>query len=182
MIYQYKVAEFSIKIKTSEYVSRFHRPERFSKSCGQCPNFGKSWTCPPFEENQKAFFHKYPELLLTATKVIPFNTQIPFNESRRLLRPERVRIQNKLLAMEKEWGGVSVSYVGECLYCGDNKCSRIHGFPCRHPEKARTSLEALGFDLVASVRELFGIDILWSDNGYIPEYLLLVSGLFYKSR
>lgn len=45
----------------------------------------------------------------------------------------------------------------------------------------RPSLEACGFDLCRTSEELFGIPLLWSCDGRIPEYLMLVSGFFHNA-
>lgn len=39
--------------------------------------------------------------------------------------------------------------------------------------------EACGFDLGRTTSELFGIEMKWSENRNLPEYLLLVSGFLY---
>ena len=44
------------------------------------------------------------------------------------------------------------------------------------PRRIRRSLEACGFDLGRTTSELFGIEMKWSENRNLPEYLLLVSG------
>ena len=46
----------------------------------------------------------------------------------------------------------------------------------------RPSLEAIGFDISLTAKELLGLDIRWSHNGLLPEYLTLVCGIFYKER
>ena len=42
----------------------------------------------------------------------------------------------------------------------------------------RPSLEACGFDIGKTVSELLHIELKWSDNGKMPEYLTLVGGVF----
>ena len=32
-----------------EYISRFRDEKRFVEFCKQCPNYGNSWGCPPFD-------------------------------------------------------------------------------------------------------------------------------------
>ena len=49
----------------------------------------------------------------------------------------------------------------------------------RYPLRIRRSLEACGFDLGRTTSELFGIEMKWSENRNLPEYLLLVSGFLY---
>lgn len=72
-------------------------------------------------------------------------------------------------------------FVGNyCPYCGEVPCARIEGGPCRHPDKVRPSLEAIGFDIGKTAKDLLGLEIKWSRGGFIPEYLTLVCGIFYQ--
>ena len=48
-----------------------------------------------------------------------------------------------------------------------------------HPAKVRPSLEAFGFDMSKTAKELLGLEIKWSDGVHIPEYLTLVCGIFH---
>ncbi|MFR4688282.1 MAG: DUF2284 domain-containing protein, partial [Bacteroides stercoris] len=36
-------------------------------------------------------------------------------------------------------------------------------------------------DMTRTLSELFGIELLWGKNGILPEYLVIVSGLFHNS-
>ena len=101
------------------------------------------------------------------------------SEAGRLIRPERQRLERRLLEMERRYGGRSFAYVGSCLYCPDGTCTRPEGNPCRHPELVRPSLEACGFDIGRTTSELFGIELKWGADGKMPEYLTLVCGFFH---
>lgn len=106
---------------------------------------------------------------------------IPIDKSQELIRPERIRIEKELLKLELRFGGRAFAYVGKCLYCPDSECARKCNRPCLHPDKVRPSLEAFGFDIAHTLSELFGIELLWGKNDILPEYLVLVSGLFHNS-
>lgn len=106
---------------------------------------------------------------------------IPIDKSQELIRPERIRIEKELLELEHRYGGRAFAYVGKCLYCPDSECARKCNRPCLHPDKVRPSLEAFGFDIARTLSELFGIELLWGKNDILPEYLVLVSGLFHNS-
>ena len=84
--------------------------------------------------------------------------------------PETLKM---MLDAEKEYGGRALAFAGECLLCGDEKCTRPLGKPCRHPQKVRPSLEACGFDVNKIAEELLGIEIKWGHDNKMPEYLLL---------
>ena len=92
-----------------------------------------------------------------------------------LMHRERSRLDKRLLALEEEYNGRAF-YAGSCILCPWEECTRRSGKACRYPLRIRRSLEACGFDLGRTTSELFGIEMKWSENRNLPEYLLLVSG------
>ena len=84
-------------------------------------------------------------------------------------------MDKRLLALEEEYNGRAF-YAGSCILCPWEECARRSGKACRYPSRIRRSLEACGFDLGRTTSELFGIEMKWSENRNLPEYLLLVSG------
>ena len=155
--------------------------KNFIELCEKCPNFGCSWGCPPFDFDTDEFLRQYKYAHLMATKIIPDRNDIPVEMTQEFIRPERVRIEKELLEMERKYGGRGFAYVGKCLYCSGSECTRKRNRPCLHPDKVRPSLEAFGFDIGRTLSELFGIRLLWGKDGILPEYLMLVSGLFHNS-
>ena len=168
MTKEYIIENFTANISVDEYISRFRDEKRFVEFCKQCPNYGE-------------FLRQYDYAHLMATKIIPVEKNIPIDRTQELIKPERLRIERELLEMEHRYGGRAFAYVGKCLYCPDSECARKCNRPCLHPDKVRPSLEAFGFDIAHTLSELFGIELLWSNNGILPEYLVLVSGFFHNS-
>lgn len=173
---EYKVEEFTADIPVEDYIARFRDSAKFTGFCRECRNYNRSWGCPPFEFDQLAYMRQWTTVRLWAVKITPDQQDLPLSAAREFIRPERMRIERAQLEMEKEHGGRSFAYVGECLYC--DTCTRPQGKPCRHPELVRPSLEAFGFDIGKTLAELFGIDIKWGRDGKMPEYLTIVSGFF----
>ena len=62
---------------------------------------------------------------------------------------------------------------GGCTLC-EGKCTRPEGKPCRHPDKMRHALDALGGDISKTMEKYFDKPILWIQDGKTPEYLTLV--------
>lgn len=182
MPYTYKIEEFSVDITVDEYMARFRDEKRFIELCKQCPNYGNSWGCPPFDYDTESFLRRYEYAHLMVAKIIPEDKDIPLAKTQELIRPERIRIENELLGMEQQYGGRAFAYIGRCLHCKDAICTRRCHKPCMHPEKVRPSLEAYGFDIGRTLSELFDIELLWGKNGKIPEYLTLVSGFFHNQN
>ena len=63
-------------------------------------------------------------------------------------------------------------------WSGPAEASRLHS---EVNDKVRPSLESLGFDLSKTLAELFGIELRWSKDGLLPEYLVLVCGFFHDT-
>ncbi len=179
---EYTVKDFTVSLPVDEYISRFRDEECFIKRCKECDNYGCSWAGPPFDFEIEARLRQYDRVLLIATKLVLARPDIPLKEVFRFIRPERVRLDRTVLGLEKKVGGYYLGFSGTCLYCPEGTCTRKNGEPCRHPELVRPSLEAYGFDLGRTVKELFDSEIKWSSNGYLPEYITLVSGFFHNSN
>lgn len=178
---EYRTESYSADISVGDYIERFRDPERFIEMCKQCRNYGRSWGCPPFDFDEEAYLRRYRLAHLMATKIIPLEERIPIDRSQELILPERRRIEADLLELERRYDGRAFAYVGKCLYCRGCDCARIIGRPCRHPDKVRPSLEAFGFDIGRTLEELFGIELHWGRDGFLPDYLVLVSAFFHNS-
>lgn len=137
---------------------------------------------PPFGFDVGEYLSGYASALLIATKIVPEERGIPLSESKRLILPERLRLEERLLEMERLYGGRSFAYVGTCLYCPEGSCTRPTGEPCRHPDKVRPSLEACGFDIGRTTTELFGMDLKWGTDGRIPRSTCSSSAAFSTMR
>ena len=180
MSYKYTVETYYVDIPVEEYIKRFRDEKKFLKLCEMCPNYGNSWSCPPFDFDTEKVLRSYRYAHLIATKIIPVAKDIPIEDSQKLIRPERIRIEKEILEMERKSGGRGFAYIGECLYCKTGICTRKCGKPCLHPDKVRPSLEAFGFDIGLTLKELFGMEILWGKDGTVPEYLILVTACFHN--
>ncbi len=177
---KYTVEQCHADIGAAEYIARFRDVPRFLALCRRCPAYGKSWGCPPFGKDADAWLSRYTKVRIFAITVTPAEKDIPVDRAQELILPERMRIERELLEMERRYDGRAMSYIGKCLYCPDGKCSRKEGKPCLHPEKVRPSLEAYGFDVGRTLKELFGIDLQWSSDGMLPPQLTIVTALFHN--
>lgn len=176
---RYTIEEYTREIFVEEYLARFHSPTEVWGYCRACSNYGKQWGCPPFDVDVVALLSKYTKLRLFATKITLHDRSISQGEIDDLLRLERVRLEENLLALEREYGGLASTYIGECLHCAKGSCARLCGKSCRHPEVVRPSLEAFGFDVSKTLAELFDIELKWGSATSPAEYIVLVCGLFY---
>ena len=83
-----------------------------------------------------------------------------------------------MLELETQYQGSLAFFAGSCFLCRKEDCTRRSGKECIYPDKARSSLEAYGFDIAKTSSELLGIELVWSKGLVLPEYFTLVSGLF----
>ena len=111
---------------------------------------------------------------------MPRDRNLPLDAANELMKPVIRELNGELLETERQLDGMCFGFVGTCPYCGGAPCARINGQPCRHPDKVRPSLEAIGFDISMTAKEILGLEIKWSQGNLIPEYLTLVCGIFYK--
>lgn len=175
----YIAEDFFSTIPTEEYIALYRDAPRVEGYCLSCRNYGKSWECPPFSYNPIERLRSHTHLLIMATKITPTGKKIPISQVQEFLRPERLRAEQLLRQWEAERGGLAFAYAGYCLYCPAGTCTRPEGLPCRHPHLARPSLEAYGFDIARTTSQLLGIELQWSTDGYLPQYLTLVGGLLF---
>ena len=167
-----------IDVKT--YIKEFRSTDYFIEFCQQCKNYGRRYGCPPFDDETLSLVYKYEKVRILGIKIIPNNKQLPLSVANDLMEPVVKDMNEELLNLEQSLGGYAFGFVGSCPYCGGRPCARIEGKPCRHPEKVRPSLEAFGFDMSKTAKDLLGLEIKWSKGELIPEYLTLVCGLFYQ--
>jgi len=175
----YGLERYVAEVDAKAYIEDFRKADYFMEFCRQCRNYGHRYGCPPFDYEPLSVIEKYQKVRILGVKIVPDDATLPLEVANDLMRPVIDSLNEELLAMEKELDGMSFGFVGACPYCHGMPCARIVGEPCRHPEKVRPSLEAFGFDISKTAKELLGLEIKWSEEGRIPEYLTLVCGLFY---
>ncbi len=176
----YDVQEVVAVVDRDRYVREFRDVPTFEACCKQCPNYGNRWGCPPFDHDTLQDLLPYEKVKIIGVKITPHDEKLPLSQAQSLMRPEIERVNKRLLEMEREKGGLAFGFVGDCPYCNGAPCARLHGEPCRHPQVVRPSLEAFGFDIGKTTRELLGIEIQWSRDKRMPKFLTLVCGLFYN--
>lgn len=134
--------------------------ERIRGYCieNRCGSYGANHMCPPrvgsLEEVQAALGEFTQGVLLQISREIDVandregiaRTKLEFHLL--ILRLER-RLKKR--GFDRFWGLIG----GNCGLCW--ACAAIEGRPCRHPDKARTSLEAIGVDVVGLLEGL-GLD------------------------
>ena len=176
----YTTEKFFADIDAKNYINKFRRTDYFIEFCQQCKNYNHRYGCPPFDDETLSIVEGYEKVRIMGVKIIPNNKQLPLSAANDLMEPVITEMNEELLELEKSLGGYAFGFVGTCPYCSGAPCARISGEPCRHPDKVRPSLEAFGFDMSKTAKDLLGLEIKWSQGELIPEYLTLVCGVFYQ--
>ena len=166
------------ELDVREYIAGYRDVERFEQCCQQCPNYGRRHGCPPHDEDWTARIMRYNRVRILGVKVTPQGERQPLSAANDLIEPVVLEMNHQLLQLEQEMGGMACGFVGKCPYCNE-PCSRLNGEPCRHPDKMRPSLEALGFDVTKTASQLLGIEMQWGVDGMMPDYLVLICAVFY---
>ena len=105
--FRYTAEDHCAALPVADYIARFRDAKRFLECCRACRNYGCSWGCPPFGYDVGAYLSQYTSALIIATKITPAEQHVPMSEAGRLIRPERQRLERRLLEMERRYGGRS---------------------------------------------------------------------------
>ena len=118
--------DITLTIGVKDLMERFRDAERFIAYCKECGCYGRSWGCPPFSFDAWEYLSGWEVAEITATVItVPDGT--PVSEAAEFISPQRARLDKWLLEREKETGGRAFSFVGNCLYCPGQECTRLCG-------------------------------------------------------
>lgn len=194
----YTTERYEAVVSVDHYLEKYVDVETFLGACKACPNYEKVWSCPTYDFDVIDYWKKYRILELVAIKIIfddaVAGKQLTKEEQEDITRNSiwevKEALSQELYEREKtEPGSISLS-AGSCTLCkgagahseGDKNlaegwCTRLEGKPCRFPEKMRYSIESLGGNVGTTLSELMEIELEWIQEGRLPSYFVLVSGL-----
>lgn len=171
------------EVPLAEYRAQCVDVPKFLGYCAACPNYGGTWSCPPFDFDPQTVWDRYDRILLRAVKVpVPaelrkkvLSPQEINDESHALLAPIKHDLLSSLLEQERATPGSLALSAGRCQEC--QVCTKASGQPCRQPERMRHSIESLGGDVGKTLSLYLGQELLWGREGHLPEYYILLGGL-----
>ena len=142
--------------------------DRIREYCYQnlCGNYGRHYMCPPSIGTVEEIIDKlnvYNKAIL-----VRYSEEVDVKEDRKKVKRSKIDFHKKILELEDflhregidAWGLVG----GYCSFCIE--CKAITDRPCKHPHKARPSLESLGID-VQKLLDNFGLD-----NKFYPDKIV----------
>lgn len=180
-------------ISVEKYISQYRDSDKFIVFCKECNKYNNCWACPPYDFDTDQYISRYKNAYIIGTKLTPSQNIISVctdaekskSAGAEIIAAARRELDVSLLLLESHFPDSKAFFAGTCHLCNTMNntmdCTRISGKPCRYPEKIRHSLESLGFDIGKTTEKLLNIELKWSSDGSLPEYLALVSALFTNS-
>lgn len=173
----YTIVQAGAEVPAEEFVRRYVNLKDPAAGCRPCPDYGRYWTCPPYDMAAAEYWGRYRTVLLEGMQFhfTPAMLERRFDpeelaEYTRRLTAEQARQMDR--ALRRQYPGAAVLTTGGCTLC--EECTRPMGRPCRHPQAVGYSLESLGCDVGAAARGELGWELLWPRRDRLPRYLTLL--------
>lgn len=163
----------------------------FTRMCKDgCVNYDKKYSCPPCSPEFGKYLSRHEvkaKLMMVVMLVFEIGQlgNCGYKENLKLKIANSIiktRIEKIMRALEEkinaDYGRTSQTRFigsGACRLC--RPCQRKFKRPCKHPDKMRYSLEALGVDCGKLVKDAFGKELKWYKNKKAPEYTAVVCGM-----
>lgn len=188
----YTTKRIEKSIPVADFLKDYVDIQKFLKFCKNCENYNKVWSCPEYDFNPMDIWNNYKNLEIVVIKVIyddqSRSTQYSKEElieiGEETLLKEKEKLLDEYLLKEKDFTDSLFLAAGSCDICsktdGVPNCAKQENKECRFPEKMRYSIESLGGDVVKTAKEIFDIEIKWSEDSTLPEYYILMCGMLKK--
>lgn len=178
----------STEISVQDFIEHCVDVPRFRECCEVCPNFGKTWSCPPYDFDPLDYWKQYQTFFLYAIKTTtPKELLEKTYELDDLMRIggaitfTAVKVMDDFLEKEhQKHPGSQIIGGGKCLLCGENNCARQNNEPCRFPDQLVYSIESLGGNVQETLKRYLNEDIYWGEAGHLAPYYIRIGGLLRK--
>lgn len=176
--------EIYIKPSTiKELKNNFWDIEKFEGFCKQCKNYGKLWSCPPYNFSIEEYVDRYKYVYIVGVKIVfdedtlsSINTKEKISSyTNETLHFMKNKIMNEMLKLEKLYPNSTSLSAGGCNLC--ENCSKLKNVQCIHPDLMRYSLESLGFDVGGVSSKLLNFELKWATETRLPDYFSLIAGI-----
>jgi len=177
----YTTKQLTAKIDVGTYLRDFVNVEEFLECCKECPNYGKVWSCPPYDFNVEEYWRQYKEIEFFGVR-IEFDDEVKTGSWEEvydsIVTVEKQKLTEMLYEKEKEVpGSISLS-AGSCRLC--KSCARLCDKPCVNKENMRYSIESLGGNVGKTCTKILKQELLWCEEGKMPDHFILVCALLKK--
>ena len=164
---------FEIELSVDTFLCAYFDPELTLSRCRACSGYGGTWSCPEFGFSLQEYWRRFSTYTVCVERLWLEEAETA-EEAQAILSGEKPVFNRRMLERERSEGGTAL-YAQECEECA--RCARLDGEPCRFPQIMRYSIESLGGNAAKLIREELGFDILWSQDGSVPAYYLLIGGI-----
>ncbi len=176
---KYYVTYRCVTTTVDEIVGHHYAPEQLMLCCQECPQYGMTWKCPPFDCNPRERLVKYRFITMVMAR-ITIEDRINISRASEVLNPVKQRLHQVLLQAEGAIGDAyALLLAGGCDVCAE-PCARLENKPCRQPSFVRPSLEGWGINVTTVANEIFGTPIEWGMDGFLPRHTTLVGALLHN--
>jgi predicted metal-binding protein len=138
----------------------------------QCPNYHHSWGCPPeapyLEEKVAEYTHHLLVYIKEDINRKGHNNLALKEKFEREMLSTAEKIKARSADMHLLWGG-------HCTLCKrrlDKRCTYDANEPCRFPDEIRYSMEAVGINVDATVKNV-DIHIEWPPTDHVYKFGLI---------
>ncbi|WP_303247204.1 DUF2284 domain-containing protein [uncultured Methanobrevibacter sp.] len=183
----FELEQLTADLDMDEFYEKYVDIERFSKLCEDCEEYGKNWSCPPFDFDPDEIWKSFNKIKIIAFK-FNFNEEVlnqEFSEEEmemffKRLERTKLKLMRVIYGLEAENPGSLGLYLGTCNLC--MSCTRMFGMRCKMPFKMRYSIESLGGNVDDMIKDVFGSEVLYAKDGKLPDYIFYVGGLLYDRK
>ena len=146
------IVKIFTKLETMETLYQYFKPIEVEGYCKACPNYGRIWSCPPFDFDVKSYLAPFTHVLIIGVKTTDFEaTRRQFGD-----------ILKQVSALSTKLNSLEVLIAGNCYHC--EVCTKVEGGTCILEAGTKYSLEALGFHVGDICEKLLDAPLDWSGN------------------
>ena len=174
-----KLTMLEKEVPMDEIYPKYVDVKKFTALCEECPEYGKSWSCPPIMFDVDKVWQSYSRIHICLLKMDIEPTDDPA-KIYDMFRGNQHIISAKIYDMEEATPGSRALIPGPCDYCGEGNCARLVGKPCRIPAYMRNSMVSMSADCSATARDFFGLDLEWPKDGKPPAFMSMFGALLIK--
>ena len=183
-----KTESFSKEIDVQDFIENCVDVAYFNECCSKCPNYGKTWSCPPYDFDPLDIWKQYKTFLISAKKVITppellektYTLDEIIRIGAELTMGAFNNVDDEMALLKEEFPGSRVIGGGKCMRCGADNCARKFGKPCRFPDQMTYSIESLGGNVEIVLQRYFNEKIYWGADGHLAPSYIRVGGLLKK--
>ncbi len=183
-----KIQSFAKEVEISDYVENCVDVEYFLGCCSKCPNYGKTWSCPPYDFNPLDYWNQFKTFYIVAKKIATPSDMLEktyelddiIRLGGQLTHEANLAYLDEIAILKEQYPEAKTLSSGPCTTCGMDNCARKFNQPCRFPDKMDYSIESLGGNVEAVLKRYFDEAIYWGKDGHLAPSYIKVGGILLK--